>query len=231
MEAGEGQKMPAIDASDEKASTVEETRLCLNRQQSSHAEEHLLIERLRAGDAEAFAVLFRRYAARVSRQALNLLGNEAEAEEVVQEVFLTLYEKAHTFRGEAALSTWLYRLTANAALSRLRRRKRSPEVAMDDYLPQFQADGHHLVRPVVDWSQDVERHYATAELRRLLQQAIEVLQPLDKAVLVLSDFEELSNRDIGAILGLSVLAVKARLHRARLFLRGRLAVALGHSAS
>jgi RNA polymerase sigma-70 factor (ECF subfamily) len=192
-------------------------------------DEHVLIERLQAGDAAAFEALFRRYGAAVSRQAMTLLGNEAEAEEVMQDVFLTLYEKAHTFRGDAALSTWLYRLTANAALSRLRRRKRRPEVALDDYLPQFRDDGHHLVRPVVDWSQDVERCYAAEELRRLLQQAIEVLRPVDKAVLVLSDVEELSNRDIGDILGLSVQAVKARLHRARLCLRGQLAVALGHS--
>src|SRR5262249_33598986 len=84
--------------------------------------------------------------------ATRLLGNAAEGEEVVQEVFLAVYEKAHTFRGEAAFSTWLFRLTTNAALSRLRRRKRSKEVAMEDYLPQFRPDGHHLVRPVIDWS-------------------------------------------------------------------------------
>jgi RNA polymerase sigma-70 factor (ECF subfamily) len=100
---------------------------------------------------------------------------------------------------------------------------------MDDYQPQFQADGHHLVRPVVDWSQDLEHRFAAEELWRLLHQAIEELQPVDKAVLVLSDFEELSNRDIANVLGLSVPAVKARLHRSRLFLRGRLAVSLGHS--
>ncbi|HEY7495955.1 MAG TPA: sigma-70 family RNA polymerase sigma factor [Candidatus Tectomicrobia bacterium] len=188
--------------------------------------EQLLIERLQAGDAEAFTVLFQRYSARVLRQAMHLLGNEAEAEEVMQEVFLTLYEKANTLRGAAALLTWLYRLTANAALSRLRRRKRRPEVSMDDYLRQCRADGHRLVRPVVDWSQDVKRYYATAELRQVLQQAIEALPPLDKAVPVLSDVEDLSNRDMGEIFGLSVLAVKARLHRARLFLRGKLAVTL-----
>ena len=144
-------------------------------------------------------------------------------------MFLTLYEKASTFRGDAALTTWLYRLTANAALGRLRHRKRHPEVSMDDYLPQFRDDGHHLVRPVVDWSSDLERGVASEELRQLLHQAIEELPPLDRAVLVLSDFEELSNRDIGDALGLSVPAVKSRLHRARLFLRGKLAVSLGHS--
>jgi RNA polymerase sigma-70 factor (ECF subfamily) len=147
----------------------------------------------------------------------------------MQEVFLTFYEKAKAFRGDSTLSTWLYRLTANAALSRLRRRKRRPEVLLDDYLPSFRDDGHHLVRPVVDWSHDLESDMATEELRQLLRQAIEALPPLDKTVLVLSDLEELSNQDIGDILGLSVPAVKARLHRARLFLRGKLAVSFGYS--
>jgi RNA polymerase sigma-70 factor (ECF subfamily) len=147
----------------------------------------------------------------------------------LQEVFLTVYEKAHTFRGDAAFSTWLYRLTANAALNRLRYQKRHPEVSMDHYLPSFREDGHHLLRPVVDWSSDLEDNVAAAEAQQILRQAIETLAPLDKAVVVLSDLEELPNRDVATILGLSIAAVKARLHRARLYLRGQLAVALGHS--
>ena len=200
-------------------------------QSGPHTEitEQDLVQRLQAGDAETFDALFRQYFQKVFRQATHLLGNAAEAEEVVQEVFLAVYEKAHTFRGEAAFTTWLYRLTTNAAFSRLRRRKRSHEVAIEDYLPQFQPDGHHLVRPVVDWSANLEERLADAQLQQLLRQAIELLQPLDKAVLVLSDFEDLSNKEIGEALGLTVLAVKARLHRARLFLRGQLAVAFGHS--
>ena len=191
--------------------------------------EQELVQRLQAGDAEAFDTLFRQHFPKVYRQALHLVGTAAEAEEVVQEVFLAVYEKAHTFRGASAFTTWLYRLTVNAALSRLRRRTRRKEIALDDYLPQFREDGHHLVRPVVDWSADVEQCLANAQMQQLLWKAIELLQPLDKAVLVLSDFEDLPNRDIGEVLGLTVLAVKARLHRARLFLRGQLAVALGHS--
>ena len=213
----------------DQVSCLEATPPHVKREAFANHDESGLIEQLRAGNAAAFEVLFRRYVVRVSRQAMHLLGNEAEAEDVVLEVFLTLYEKANTFRGDAALSTWLYRLTANAALGRLRRRKRRPEMSMDEYLPRFRDDGHHLVRPVVDWSQDVERCMATAELRQLLQQTIDELQPVDKAVLVLSDLEELSNRDIGDVLGLSIPAVKARLHRARLFVRGKLAAALGHS--
>jgi RNA polymerase sigma-70 factor (ECF subfamily) len=200
-------------------------------QSGPHTEvtEQELAQRLQAGDVAAFDTLFRQYFQKVFRQATHLLGNTAEAEEVVQEVFLAIYEKAHTFRGEAAFTTWLYRLTTNAAFSRLRRRKHSHEVAVEDYLPQFQPNGHHLVRPVVDWSANLEERLADAQLQQLLRQAIELLQPLDKAVLVLSDFEDLSNKEIGEALGLTVLAVKARLHRARLFLRGQLAVAFGHS--
>src|SRR5215470_15119269 len=149
------------------------------------APEQILVARICTGDTAAFDTLFRRYGSRVFRQALHLLGNPAEAEEVAQEVFAALYEKATTFRGESALATWLYRLTANAALSRLRRRQRSKEVALDDYLPQFREDGHHLVRPVVDWSSDLEQGLADAQIQQLLRQAVELLPPLDKAVLVL----------------------------------------------
>lgn len=191
--------------------------------------EQDLVQRLQARDAAAFDTLFRQHVAKVYRQAFHLVGSAAEAEEVVQEVFVTVYEKVHTFRGASALTTWLYRLTTNAALSRLRRRTRRKEIALDDYLPQFREDGHHLVRPVVDWSADLEQNLANAQMQHLVRQAIELLPPLDKAVLVLSDFEDVPNRDIAEALGLTVLAVKARLHRARLFLRGQLAVALGHS--
>ena len=183
-----------------------------------------LVQRLLTGDVEAFDVLFKHYHAKVYGQAIRLLGNDAEAEEVLQEVFLSVYEHAHTFRGEAAFSTWLYRLTANAALTRLRRRQRHPETSLDDYMPAFQEDGHHRVRPVVDWSQNLENQLAEAEARHLLRQAIDDLPALDKAVVVFSEFDELSNQEIGDILGLSVSAVKSRLHRARLYLRGRLSV-------
>lgn len=194
-------------------------------------EEPALIDRVKTGDPEAFEVLFRRYGSRVYRQAFNLTGNAADAEEVVQEVFLTVHQKVKAFRGESAFSTWLYRLTFNAALSRLRRQKKREVVSIEDYLPRFAEDGHHLVRPVVDWSQEVEERLAGAELRRILREALDVLSPMDRAVVVMSDLEGISNREISEAMGLSVTAVKARLHRARLFLRGKLAVHLGHSPS
>jgi RNA polymerase sigma-70 factor (ECF subfamily) len=199
--------------------------------QHSEADDLLLIERVKGGDHDAFEVLFQRHFSTVSRQAIRLASNREEAEEVVQEVFLTVYEKAHTFRGASAFSTWLYRVTANAALTRLRRRKRGEEQSLDDFLPSFREDGHHLVRPVVDWSNELEEHVASEERHRLIQQALDQLAPMDKAVVVSSDLEGLSDREIAAALGLSVSAVKARLHRSRLFLRGKLAAALGYSPS
>src|SRR5262245_15335997 len=141
------------------------------RGQPVDQEDRRLIDRVKSGDHDAFDVLFQRYFATVFRQAIRLTGNREEAEEVVQEVFLTVYEKAHTFRGAAAFSTWLYRVTANAALGRLRRRKRGEELGLEEYLPRFREDGHHLVRPVVDWSNELEARVASEERQRLIQQA------------------------------------------------------------
>jgi RNA polymerase sigma-70 factor (ECF subfamily) len=195
----------------------------------SDENDHALIQRVKRGDQIAFEALFRRHMARVHRQAIALVGNEAEAEEVVQEVFLTVYTKAGQFRGAAAFTTWLYRLTANAAITKLRKRKRRREINFEDYLPQFSEGGHHRVRPVADWSVDLEARLADKELQLTLRQALDALPPLDKAVVVLSDLEGMPNREIGQALGLTIPAVKARLHRARLFLRGKLAVHFGYS--
>ena len=199
------------------------------RAQHTGDEERLLVARVKVSDHEAFEALFHHYLNTVYRQAIRLLGDQAEAEEVVQEVFLTVYEKAHTFRGHSAFSTWLYRITMNAALTKLRQHKRSEAVSLDDFLPSFGEDGHHLQRPVVDWSKDLEERLADEEIHRLLLQALDQLPSMDRTVVVLSDLEGHSDREIGGALGLSVGAVKSRLHRARLCLRGKLAVALGYS--
>jgi RNA polymerase sigma-70 factor (ECF subfamily) len=197
--------------------------------ESSYTEERALVERLRSGDREAFEAIFRRYVNKVYRQVRRLVGNDAEAEEIVQEVFLAVYQKAKSFRGDSAFSTWLYSLAMNACLTRLRRRKRTREIGLDAFLPRYREDGHHQVRPVFNWADEVEFRLEKDELRELLQEAINQLPPAEKAVIVLSDVEGVPDREIGRTLGLSIPAVKARLHRARLFLRGKLADALGYS--
>lgn len=193
----------------------------------SDQEERKLVELLKAGDHGAFEVIFRSYINRVYGQALRLMGNEADAEEVVQEVFLTVYEKAKTFRGHAAFSTWLYRLTLNTALLKLRRRKKREEISVEEYLPRFREDGHHEVRPVADWSEGMDARLSRKEFQSALRAAIDNLTARDKAVLLL-ELDGLSNRAIAEALGLTVGAVKARLHRARLDIRGALAVHLGY---
>jgi RNA polymerase sigma-70 factor, ECF subfamily len=99
---------------------------------------------------------------------------------------------------------------------------------IDFYLPRFTQDGRHLVRPVVDWSGELDRRLIDGEMQAIVRKAIDQLGPVAKAIL-LSDLDGYSNREIGEALSLSVQAVKARLHRARLYLRGKLAVELGSS--
>jgi len=191
--------------------------------------EQILIKGIKAGDQKSFEVFFDRYFSRVYSLAFKFLGNAADAEDIVQEVFLLVYKKANTFKGRSQFSTWLYRITVNTALARLRQRKKEDKVFVEEYMPKFNNDGYHFVRPVVDWSQDVDKIVTNKQLLNIVKNTIDQLQPLDKAVVILSDFEERTNREIATALGLSVQAVKARLHRARLFLRGKLAVHLGHS--
>jgi RNA polymerase sigma-70 factor, ECF subfamily len=200
-----------------------------SRGKSPDKNEQILISRIKEGDEKSFEIIFDRYFSRVSRLAFKLIGNATDAEDVVQEVFLLVYNKAKTFKGKSQFSTWLYRITMNTALAKLRKKKKEDKFFVDDYMPKFQRDGHHFARPVVDWSQEVDKIVENKESYDLIQKAIDQLRPIDRAVLVMSDLEEMSNGEIGEITGLSVQAVKARLHRSRLFLRGKLAVHLGHS--
>jgi RNA polymerase sigma-70 factor, ECF subfamily len=203
----------------------------LGRKQKSSGEESALIERLKAGDQEALEALFNLYSAKLYNVAHRILDDVADTEEVIQDVFWTAYRKAKSFRGNSQFSTWLYRLTINAALGRIRRSKKNKEVEYEEFLPKFQQDGHHLVRPVIDWSDTLDEGYAKQEIQHLLKEALDQLKPIDKSVVVLSDVEGMSDKEIAAALGLTVSAVKTRLHRSRLFLRGKLAVRLGHSAA
>ncbi|HZX15205.1 MAG TPA: sigma-70 family RNA polymerase sigma factor [Thermodesulfobacteriota bacterium] len=125
---------------------------------------------------------------------------------------MPIYKKVTTFEGESKFSTWLYRLTVNAALTKLRQWKKEKEVSLDDYMPKFRDDGHHLVKPVIDWSQDVDKLVVNKEFHRIIERAMDELRPVDSSVVLMSDLEEMSNREIGEVLGLSVQAVKARLH-------------------
>ena len=195
----------------------------LSRRQKSPRADGQIIERLKNGDQAALETIFGLYAGKLYRVALRILGKPADSEEVIQDVFWTVYRKANTFKGQSALFTWLYRLTVNAALERIRRGKRKHEVEYDDPLAKVHKDGSHGLRPVVDWSDTLDEKYAEQEIHTLIGKALDQLKPIDKSLIVLSDMEGLADKEIAAAVKLTVGAVKTRLHRARLFLRGKLA--------
>jgi len=189
-----------------------------------------LVERLRVGDAAALEALMERYASRVYRLAHGILRNSADAEEVVQDVFLTLFQKIHTFEGRSALASWIYRVTTNAALIKRRGRKTDREVSIDAQLPTFLPDGHRAGDRAfiwADWSQTPEADLLSQETRAILERAIDELPVPYRTVLVLRDVEGLSSEEVAEIVGNSVPAVKSRLHRARMVLREELTRHLG----
>ena len=188
-------------------------------------EERVVIERLRGGDAAALEALMDRYAPRLYRLAHGITRNGADAEEVVQDVFLTLFRKIHTFEERAALGSWLYRVATNAALIKVRGRKADREVPLETLLPTFLPDGHRAGDPAYlcsDWSQTPEAELLSQETRVVLNRAIDGLPDQYRAVLVLRDIEGLSNEEVAGVVGDSVAAVKSRLHRARMALREEL---------
>jgi RNA polymerase sigma-70 factor (ECF subfamily) len=182
-----------------------------------------LVEALRRDDPEAPELLVERFGDRVYRLALRITGSNEDAEEAAQDALWTAARKIQTFKGESAFGSWLYRITANAAYQKLRaRRAKAAEIALDDVLPTLDQDGRHF-EPMDDWSNRVDEQALQGELRRVLADAIDALPPDYRTALVMHDVEGLSNPDIADALGISLPAVKSRVHRSRLFVRKRLA--------
>ncbi len=153
------------------------------RQRKSAQDDARLIERLKAGDQDALEAIFNLYSAKLYNVALRILGDAGDTEEVIQDVFWIAYRKANSFQGNSQFSTWLYRLTVNAALGKIRRSKKNKEVEYEEFLPTFQKDGHHAVRPVVDWSDTLDEKYSKREVQQLLGKSLDQLKPIDKSVI------------------------------------------------
>ena len=181
-----------------------------------------LFERLRAGDAGALEPLMERFGSRLYRVANGICGSSADAEEVVQDVFLTLFRKAGSFEGRAALGTWLYRIAVNTALNTRRGKRNELEQSLEDLLPRYLEDGHRQGDRsflVADWSQMPDETLLSREGCSVVRTAVERLPEHYRAILLLRDVEELSSEEVAEILGESVASVKSRLHRARMALR------------
>jgi RNA polymerase sigma-70 factor, ECF subfamily len=167
-------------------------------------------------------LVFREYAPRIYNIARRMLGNDADAEDVTQDVLLQVVRKLDTFRGESQLGTWLHRVTVNAALAhRAKRatRQKHETSDVDDNLPAADLPNG----PVKRWNVAPDEPVLAAEQAELIEQAIHRLPNPFRDVYVLADVEGLPNDEIANMLGLSMPAVKSRLHRARLRMRDALA--------
>ena len=181
-----------------------------------------LVASLRAEEPEAAERLVERFGDRVYRLAMRITGSREDAEEAAQDALWTAARKIGMFKGESAFGSWIYRITANAAYQKLRtRRQKSAEIALDDVLPSLDDDRHF--EPMDDWSNRVDERALQGELREVLQEAIDGLPADYRTALVMHDVEGLSNPDIAETLGISLPAVKSRVHRSRLYVRKKLA--------
>jgi RNA polymerase sigma-70 factor (ECF subfamily) len=186
-----------------------------------------LVHASKNGDVAAFEQLVKRYDRKLFRIALSVTHNREDSQDAVQEAFLKAYQHLGDFRGDSQFSTWLIRITLNQSLMKLRKLRRTKEVALDE---DFGTDEDVLPREVIDWAPNPEQLYSVSELRNILIKTIQELRPILRAVFVLQDLEGLSTVQAAEVLNLSQSAVKSRLWRARLQLRERLNKYFGKSA-
>ena len=180
--------------------------------------ERALIGRMRARDGSAVADLASLYGPRIQQLAFRYLKNWEDAEEVSQDVLLKVYRKIEAFRGDAALSSWIYRITFNTAMSRLRSGKlnRSAEVQA----PESHTDGMEQVQQEpADWSSLADDQVMRAQMRRKLIDALTYLPEVYRVPVLLRDINGLSTEEASAILKVKPQTLKSRLHRGRLILR------------
>lgn len=173
-------------------------------------------------DEGAFNEIVSRYTDKIYRLALKITRNPSDAEEVLQEVFLTLIEKLYTFREDSKFSTWLYRVAANTSYLNLKvKRKYVKNISLESYAP-YNEDGSLTGIQTNDWSNLPDEVLLSQEGAEIIEKAINELPEPYRIVFHLRDVEGLKNEEVGEILGLSLPAVKSRILRARLFLRDKL---------
>src|SRR5436853_7296692 len=183
------------------------------------SDEMALVNAAKAGDVTAFEELVRRYDRNVFRIAQHITQNREDAEDVVQDAFFKAYSNLAQFQGQSKFYTWLVRIAVSEARMKLRRRRPERTVSLDE---EVKTEEDSLPREVADWSPNPEQQYSQAELREILTRTIQGLPPGFRTVFVLRDVEGLSTEETADALELSIPAVKSRLLRARLQLRGPL---------
>ncbi len=189
--------------------------------QEEKEQDEILVRDMKAGQMEAFDKIFELYQRKIYALSFNMTRNQMDAQDVTQEVLLTIYRKIDTFQGKSAFSSWVYRITLNATYMKLRTKKKEQYVSLDESLPSFNHAGFQNDK-VSDWSKNTDSLLFSNETKGVIEKAVALLPEKEKVVFMLRDVEGLSTEKVGDILDLTVPAVKSRLHRARLFLRKRL---------
>lgn len=182
-------------------------------------DEAPLVDRARSGDTAAFSELVNRYERKIFRLAKHITQNDEDAEDVLQETFLKAYSHLESFQGHSKFYTWIVRIAVNEALMKLRKRKSSRTVSLDE---PTDTGEDTMVREIAVWEENPEQKYSRDELREILDKAVESLKPAFRTVFVLRDIEEMSTEETASALDISIPAVKSRLLRARLQLREKL---------
>jgi len=184
-----------------------------------------LLERLRAGDENAIRDVAEAYGSKIYQLAFRYLRNKEDAEEVAQDVLYKVHRKIDAFRGDAALSSWIYRITFNAAMSRLRTAKY--QRSQNEDLPLAIGDNDDPTRPaqteIADWSDLADERVFRSQLRKRVFSAILALPAIYRAPVMLRDSQGLSTEEASAMLHVKDQTLKSRLHRGRLILRRQLA--------
>ena len=186
-----------------------------------------LVEALRGRDEAAVAELVRLYGSRVYQLAFRYLKNREDAEEVTQDVLLKVANKIEAFRGDSALSSWIYRITFNAAMSRLRnnRSARLLEVSDEMVEPVGEGAGESAAvrREAADWSSMADEAVLRGQMRATLESALQALPAIYRAPVILRDLHGMTTEEASRVLRIKDQTLKSRLHRGRVILRQRLA--------
>jgi len=178
-------------------------------------DENILIEKCKEGDFDAFNDLVELYEKKVYNIAYNMLRNHEDAEEILQETFIKVYDNIKNFEGRSKFSTWIYRIATNEALMLIRKRNPVPAISIDEPIDDdYRAK---IRRELVDWRENPQDIYLKKEFKEKIDHIILTLPEGYSSVFVLRDIEGLSGEEVSEILGISIAAVKARLHRARLY--------------
>ena len=184
-------------------------------------EDAALLSRLRAGEPAAFEELVRAESGRLLAVTRRILPTDEDARDAVQDAFLFAFRSLDRFQGQSRVSTWLHRIAVNAALMKLRTRRRKREEPLDPLLPTYLDDGHHAER-FAKWDDPTEL-IERAENKTLIRKLIDELPDAYRTVLLLRDIEGLDTEETAKLLETTPNAVKVRLHRARQALRTLLA--------